>query len=335
MIHRLLIAGLGSIGQRHLRLARQLLPKADIRILRHEPAKTVPDGANGVFSGIEECLAFKPDAAVIANPAPYHVQVAIPLATAGIHLLIEKPISHSSVAAQRLLDICSSTGVVLFTGYNLRFSTSLGHLRNLVHAEHAGRALSVRCEVGQYLPSWRPGIDYRRSVSARAELGGGVLLELSHEIDFLCWIFGEATWVTAEIGHKSSLEVDVEDTAHLLLGFPSLVASLTMDFIRRDATRTCAVICENGTFRWDGLASTVEHYDAQSGKWTESFRGPNLRDETYLAQWHAFLDCIRQRDNSQNMSVSGVQVLRVIEAARQSAKLGRRIYLKNRPAELP
>ena len=81
------------------------------------------------------------------------------------------------------------------TAYNLRFLPSLQAYRERIQFGVIGKVLSVRCEIGQYLPSWRPGSDYRQAVSASRALGGGALLELSHEIDYLRWIFGEVAWV--------------------------------------------------------------------------------------------------------------------------------------------
>ena len=184
-IDRILIAGLGSIGRRHLRLARKLIPNADIRILRHLVTSEVPEYSNGCFSTTEEAVAFAPQIAVIATPATFHISTAQPLAEAGVHLLIEKPLSATLNGVSELIDTCRQQRTVLQIGYNLRFLPSLQRFRDLLGQQVIGKLLSVRCEIGQYLPSWRPGTDYRHGVSARRELGGGVLLELSHEIEYL------------------------------------------------------------------------------------------------------------------------------------------------------
>lgn len=174
VIERVLIVGLGSIGSRHLRLARQLLPKADIRVLRHQAADFVPEDANGCFHDLANALTFAPQLAVVANPAPFHLPVAFPLAEKGVHLLIEKPVSDSAAEVDRLIEVCKSHQCTLMIGYNLRFLPSLTRFRDLVRSgKLAGRITSVRCEIGQYLPTWRKGVDYRKGVSARRDLGGG------------------------------------------------------------------------------------------------------------------------------------------------------------------
>jgi predicted dehydrogenase len=325
LIDRILIVGLGSIGERHLRLARGLFPSADIRVLRHQAGCAVPDGATGCFSNVDEAIHFAPQIAVIASPATFHLVTAHALANAGVHLLIEKPLSASLVGVTQLIETCHQKDTVLLTGYNLRFLPSLQRFRELL-AEHViGKVFSVRCEIGQYLPSWRPGVDYRQTVSARRELGGGVLLELSHELDYLRWIFGEVAWVEGVLSKQSSLEIDVEDTAHLILGFAptddghQLIGTVNLDFIRRDTIRLCTAIGENGSLRWNGLTGVVEQFEAGAKEWRERFSHQHQRDDSYLAEWAHFLDCIRDHKLPLITGGDGLKVLQIIDAARRSS----------------
>jgi predicted dehydrogenase len=106
MINRVLIVGLGSMGRRHLRLARGLMPNADIRVLRHQVASEVLEFSDGCFFGIEEAIAFAPQIAVIASPAPFHITIAQALAETGVHLLVEKPLSASLNRVAHLLETC-------------------------------------------------------------------------------------------------------------------------------------------------------------------------------------------------------------------------------------
>ena len=107
----------------------------------------------------------------------------------------------------------------LMVGYNLRYMKSLIKFREILSKKKIGKILSVRSEVGSYLPSWRKDTDYKKSVSAKKKLGGGVLLELSHDIDYLFWLFGKVEWVSATIYKQSNLKIDTEDTAIITLGF--------------------------------------------------------------------------------------------------------------------
>jgi predicted dehydrogenase len=325
LINRILIVGLGSIGRRHLRLARELLPNADIRVLRHQATNEVPEYSNGSFSSIEEALAFAPQIAVIASPAPFHVATAQALAEFGVHLLIEKPLSASLSGVMQLLETCQKQGVVMLIGYNLRFLPSLQRYRDLLTENVVGKVLSVRCEIGQYLPSWRPESDYRQGVSARHELGGGALLELSHELDYLRWIFGEVDWVKATLSRQSCLEIDVEDTAHLILGFTptfdglQLMGTVNLDFVRHDTTRLCTAIGEKGSLRWNGLKGVVELFEAGAKEWQELFSYRHERDESYLAEWLNFIACVTEHKIPLIAGVDGFKVMQIIEAARSSA----------------
>ncbi|MES9905377.1 MAG: Gfo/Idh/MocA family oxidoreductase [Sedimenticola sp.] len=335
LIKRVLIVGLGSIGKRHLRLARGFLPDADIRVLRHQVCATIPEYANGVFSSLGEAVAFVPQIAVIANPATHHVGSALALARVGVHLLVEKPLAAATDGVPLLLETCREQGVVLLAGYNLRFLPSLQRFRDLLNENVIGRVLSVRCEIGQYLPSWRPGADYRQSVSARRELGGGALLELSHEIDYLRWIFGEMDWVKATLSRQSSLEIDVEDSAHLILGFSpmtdrqTLIGSVNLDFVRRDTTRICTAIGEKGSLRWNGLTAVVEQFEAGAKAWRELFNHQQQRDDSYLAEWQHFLACSSEQQSPLITGADGLKVLQIIDAARQASEKGCQVQIIN------
>jgi predicted dehydrogenase len=328
LIDRILIVGLGSIGKRHLCLARKLLPNADIRVLRHQTTSEVPEFSNGCFFTLKEAIAFAPQIAVIASPAPFHIATAQVFADVGVHLFIEKPLSGSLDGITQLLETCQKQKTVLLTGYNLRFLPSLQRFRDLLSKQVIGKVLSVRCEIGQYLPSWRPDSDYRQGVSARSELGGGALLELSHELDYLRWIFGEVDWVKATLSRQSRLEIDVEDTAHLTLGFVEkadghqLIGTVNLDFIRHDTTRLCVAIGEKGSLRWNGLTGEVSLHESGAKEWRELFSHPHQRDDSYLAEWQNFIGCVTEHKTPLITGQDGLKVLQIIEAARHSATSG-------------
>lgn len=328
MIERVLIAGLGSIGKRHARIVRELLPQAQIVALRHRNGGSdQPADVDHCVTSIEEALRFRPQVAVIANPANLHLKTAGPLAEAGVHLLLEKPISNSVDGVADLIRVGRERRIILMVGYNLRFFLSLQSFRRLVKDQRCGRVLSVHAEVGQFLPSWRPHSDYRTTVSANARLGGGVLLELSHEIDYLHWLFGDVDWVSAIQRRQSALEIDVDDTAHLVMAFAAregerpVLASLNMDFIRHDATRTCTVIGNTGSLRWNGASGVVDLFEQDSGAWRTVFAHHEQRDDSYRAEWQHFIQCIASGDAPMISGDDGLAVLRVVEAAQKSSAL--------------
>lgn len=330
MYERVLVVGLGSIGQRHLRLLRERLPDARIMALRHSSCENLPDGIDACTTSLEEAVSFAPDVAIIATPAPYHYEAAIALAQAGTHLLIEKPLAVNAIEGKELAQ-AAATGVVLQVGYNLRFLDSLRQFRTMLQAGRIGRVVSVRAEVGHYLPDWRPESDWRNTVSARAELGGGVLLELSHELDFLRWIFGEVGAVRSWMGRQGALELDVEDTVHALLEFAAPtprdakgvppVASVSLDFIRRDTVRQCVAIGEDATLRWDAVSSEVR-LTLPSGEDEVLYTTRPDRDASYIAQIDAFLEATRTGTGDAANAVDGIAVLQIADAIRMSHAAG-------------
>lgn len=327
MIERALVVGLGSIGLRHLRLLRAQLPNARIMVLRHGSCDDAIDEADDCTTSLEKAVAFAPQIAVIATPAPFHAASAIALARAGAHLLVEKPMAATIGDARALEDAAKAAGIVLQVGYNLRFLDSLGTFRSALAANRIGRIASVRAEVGQYLPDWRPGADWRNAVSAHPDLGGGVLLELSHEFDYLRWIFGMVRSVRGWTGRQGGLGLEVEDTVHAVLEFaapfpadaPGVapVAAVTLDFIRRDTVRYCVAIGEHATLTWDGVASEVRLIRPGEADEVLHDAKPD-RDASYIAQFAAFLASIEAAAPAVVSGADGVAVLEIVEAVRRS-----------------
>jgi predicted dehydrogenase len=332
-INRILIVGLGSIGKRHLKLARAMIPNADIRVLRHRYTNEIAEYSNGNFFSTEEVINFSPQIAVVANPATFHIQVAEILAEIGVHLLIEKPLSASIDKVSQLIATCKMKNLVLLTGYNLRFLNSLQYFKRCVQSGIIGNTLSVRCEVGQYLPSWRPGSNYEQGVSSQRELGGGALLELSHEIDYLRWIFGDFEWVSASLSKQSNLKIDVEDTVHMTIGFTpkvdghQLIGVLSLDLVRQDAIRICTAIGEKGTLRWNGLNGSVSTFDTNEMKWHELLTLNESPDDSYRAEQYHFLKCVTDNNIPLITGEDGFKVLQIIEAARHSSLLQKRVVV--------
>ncbi|WP_417464351.1 Gfo/Idh/MocA family protein [Kordiimonas sp.] len=322
MIDRLLVAGLGSIGKRHLRLLREALPEADIRVLRHTASTDDIPFANGCFHRLQDAVDFAPQLAVISNPAPFHLETALSMAQVGAHLLVEKPLSNNAEGVSELLGLCADKSLILQVGYNLRFLETLQRFRTELRQGAIGEIFSVRHEMGQYLPDWRPGTDYRQGVSAKAALGGGVLLELSHELDMLRWVFGDISWVSAWTGQQGNLDIDVEDSAMLQLGLKGgLVAQVAMDFLRRDTMRFCTAIGADGSLRWDAISGSVTRYDPTTGAWQDLLLAKPDRDASYRAQIAALLDAIKSGtpDTVAATGADGFAVMKLIDAARHSA----------------
>jgi len=335
MIKRLLIVGFGSIGKRHARVVRKILPRVEIIVLRHQSCDdTLNYDIYHCVTSFKDAIKLKPQLAVIANPATYHLNISLLLANAGVHLFIEKPISNSAKGISSLIKVCKKKNLKLMIGYNLRFLNSLQKFRKFIISKALGEALSVRAEIGQYLPSWRPNFDYQNSVSAKKELGGGVLLELSHDIDYLTWLFGDIIWVNGILEKNSKLKINVEDTAYLTMGFKSkynknvVSANLNMDFIRHDIARNCTVICTKGTLRWNAILGTIEVFKKQTNKWEILFQDKKDPDSSYQEEWKHFIKCINNNISPKVTGQDGLRVIQIIDSLRKSAKNNKTLFMK-------
>ncbi len=234
---KIMIAGLGSIGRRHLRNLLAL-GERDILLYRTQRSTLPDDELAGipVETDLEAALARQPEAVIVSNPTALHMQVAIPAAQAGCHLLLEKPVAESMERIPELEAAVSENGVRVLVGFHFRYHPGLRCIRDLLAAGEIGRPLSVRAHWGEYLPGWHPWEDYRQGYSARLDLGGGVVLTLSHPLDYLRWLFGEVAALWAFTGKNSELELQVEDSAEIGLRFASgMLGSLHLDYNQRPA----------------------------------------------------------------------------------------------------
>jgi predicted dehydrogenase len=327
---RVLLVSLGSIGVRHLRNLRRLCPDTRIAVLRRPGAdadEARAAGADEVLHSLQAALTFAPDAGIVASPAPFHVEAAEALARVGVPLLIEKPLSDGPATAAALVRLCRENSVTLAVGYNLRFLPSLGAAREQIAQGAIGEVFSVRAEVGQYLPDWRRGTDYRQGVTANAKLGGGVLLELSHEIDYLLWMFGMPARVTAVGGRSGQLEVDDEDIVELTIQNerPWRLVSVHLDMLQRRPYRRCRLVGTQGSVEWDGLADTVRLDNLQEGA-PRMLQGVTLTDKNdmYLDELRDFLAAAAAGNAPACTGEDGLHTLAVIEAARHSIAEGGR-----------
>lgn len=239
------------------------------------------------FASIAAALAdHEPAYVVVANRTSEHRAALADLAAAGFRgtVLVEKPL-YAEPAEHTAGDAAELPFERLYVGYNLRFHPGLVRLRDLLAGE---RVLSVQVYAGQYLPDWRPGRDYRDGYSAARAAGGGVLRDLSHELDYLTWMLGSWRAVAAAGGRLSGLDIDGEDTVVALLelaGCPAV--ALQLNYLDRVGRRSVLVNGESRTVELDLVAGRLRIASADDGG-SESFDAG--RDTTYRRQHRAALD---------------------------------------------
>jgi predicted dehydrogenase len=261
---RFLIAGLGSIGRRHLNNLLAL-GEQDIILYRTGRGSLSDEMLQGlpVETDLDLALQREPDAVIVSNPTALHLDVAIPAARAACSLLLEKPVSHSMERIPELQEALREGGGKVLVGYQLRYHPGLQYVRRQLQEGAAGMPVSARAHWGEYLPGWHPWEDYRRGYSAQASLGGGVVLTLSHPLDYLMWMLGEVETVWAFAGRCGDLQIDVEDTAEIGLQFAGgVLGSVHLDYYQQPHAHHLEIVGTQGTLRWDNSSGSAALYRA-------------------------------------------------------------------------
>jgi predicted dehydrogenase len=334
---KVLIIGLGSIGQRHVRNLRALLGDSveliayRVRRLTHVVTPTMgADQERNVeevynirtFPSLDEALAEKPDIAYVCNPSSLHVAVARACLLAGCDIFLEKPLADSLEGTAELVELARTHKRICMVGYQLRFHPCILRLTEIVRSGVLGTLLSVRATIGEYLPNWHPYEDYRTTYAARADLGGGVVVTQIHEFDYLYSLFGFPLRIYALGGHWSDLEIDVEDTASILmeapLGSRVLPIHLHQDYLQSPPSRQCEIIGDKGRAVMDLPSLTVSLYTLGKPQ-ADIFRLENFdRNNLFLDQTRHFLHCVETREKPIVDLADGIQSLRMALAVKQS-----------------
>jgi predicted dehydrogenase len=325
---KILVAGLGSIGRRHLRNLRAL-GENDILLYRTRRATLPDDELAGlpVETDLRRALDLEPDAVIVANPTALHLDVAIPAAEAGCHILMEKPVSHSLNRVDELAAAAKRSGSRILVGFQFRFHPALQKARELLQANSIGRLLSVRAHWGEYLPNWHPWEDFKQGYAARADLGGGVTLTLTHPLDYLRWLCGdvESLWAyTSSLG----LGLPVEDAAEIGLRFQTgIIGSVHVNYNQQPPVHRLEMVGSQGTLHWDNSDGILHQYCAESKAW-ETFSLPEgfERNVMFVDEMRHFLSVVRGESEPVCTLEDGKRALQIALAVLESNQSGRQIH---------
>lgn len=324
----ILIAGLGSVGRRHLQNLRALGYSNFLLYRSHKGALPDAEAAEvdewPVFTDLAEALRRGPDVAVICNPTALHVPVAIAAAEAGCHLFIEKPLSHTLSGCAELQALVRQNRLVTMVGCQFRFHPLLIKLRGQIRDGRLGEVIAARSEWGEYLPGWHPWEDHRRGYSARKDLGGGAILTLIHPLDYLYWLFGEVKKVRASMRSIPSLQTETgDDLAEITLEFKSgVIGQVHLDYIQSPPVHILTVLgdqgratllFEAGTLRWEGRDGSSQLESAPDG-----FE----RNTMFENEMRHFLECIKRRTPACVPLEDGIAALEIAVRAKRDALEG-------------
>ena len=290
----LLIVGVGSIGQRHLRCF-QVTGRVNLslcetnRPLRERIASQY--GIARAYPDLETALADSHDAAVIATPAHLHVPMAVRLAKAGMHLLIEKPLSTELEGLDALEQALAQRKLVAAVAYVLRHQPAMRAMREAIREERFGRPVQLVAVSGQHFPTYRPA--YRETYYTSHATGGGAVQDaLTHLMNAGQWLVGPVDRLAADAAHQVLDGVDVEDTVHVLARHGNLLASYSLNQHQTPSESVITVVCERGTCRLEMHRGRWSWMTQPDTEWREETFPGLERDDLFIAQAHAFLDLL-------------------------------------------
>lgn len=248
---KVLIVGLGSIAKKHIEALFSIDKEVEIYALRSKGALNEVKGVNNLYNLSE--IDFKIDFAIISNPTSSHAKSIKDLIEFQIPLFIEKPLFDSLKPLDVIYDV-NKKGIRTYVGCNLRFLDCIKEIRGILFEERINE-VSIYC--GSYLPSWRPGVDFKKSYSANKELGGGVHIDLIHEIDYAVWLFGFPQQTSKVFNNKSSLEITAFDYAHYFFEYATFSLNINLNYYRKIPKRIIEIVCKENIYEVDLLKNRI------------------------------------------------------------------------------
>jgi predicted dehydrogenase len=298
---KVLIVGLGSIAKKHINAIKNIAIDSEIYAIRSNPNSLAYDGVKNIFSW-HECPS-DIDFIIISNPSSEHYQSIIEAIKFGCPIFIEKPpvidLEHALLIEKEL----KQHRVKTYIAFNLRFHPVINWLKTNINPNEI---LEVSAYCGSYLPDWRKGIDYRNCYSAKKELGGGVHLDLIHELDYLTWIFGFPNNCFAIHNKVSDLDINSSDYAHYYLSYPQLNISVTLNYYRRDPKRQLEIVTKKETIIADVIEGIV-----RDNLGNVLFETKDLPQETYNRQMLHFLQILKDDSAQMNGFAESIKVLKI------------------------
>jgi len=331
LVHlKILVVGYGSIGKRHVDNLTKMKHVELLVCTKNKEANILKKNGIKIFESLTESLKEKPDVGIICNETSFHIKTAIKLAKHNCHLFIEKPLSHSLKDTKLLLNLVKKKKLTTMIGCDMRFHKCIQKIKKIIEHGDLGKIIAVRAENGSYLPNWHPWEDYRNSFASKKNLGGGVVLTLIHEIDYLYWFFGRINEVSAITGKFSDLEISVEDFAAIILQFQkNIVAEIHLDYFQQPESRNCKIIGTKGIIYWDSNSNEVRKYSNSKKKWITKFKYKNFqRNNQFICELEHFLNCIKNQKQTINPIDDAINTLKISLDVKKSSLLKKTVFIK-------
>lgn len=324
MQHRILIIGVGSIGERHARTF-QRTGRAELSICesREELRKTVAEryGIRRAYAGLDEALSDDNfDVGLICTPSHLHIPMATQLVKAGKHVFIEKPLSLSLYGISELMGLVKEKGVKSAVAYTYRSHPALRSMKEAIDSGRFGEPVQVIGTWGQHFPKYRPA--YREIYYTSRKTGGGAIQDvLTHAINAGEFLVGPVSKLMADCGHQVLEGVTVEDTVHVITrqNGDKVMGCYSLNQHQAPNENTVTVICKKGTAKWDlNNARWMSMAEPDAG-WKVEFEFSTERDDIFVNQANIFMDAMEGKGKFACTLEEGLQTLRVNLTVLQAA----------------
>ena len=248
---------------------------------------------------------------VICTPPDSHIKYIKKAIANNAHIFVEKPFSNTLDGVDEVITGAKKKNLILQVGYQFRFHPGLRLTKQLLDEGRIGKLLSIRAEFGYYLPYWHRQEDYRNLYVGHSKEGGGILLDASHEVQYICWLANSyPVSIFCQYSKISNLDIDTEDNADIILKFPNnITANIHLDMINRTYTRYCELVGEKGTLKWNFKKDFIE-LNTEKISFTTT--------DPYLEEIRDFIDCCLNKKEPSIDGQEGVKILRIILSAKQS-----------------
>lgn len=312
--HRVVIVGVGSIGERHLRCfgltGRVRAGFVEVNPTLRQAVAERYGLASGAYDSLDAALAAGFDMGVICTPAHLHLPMAQKMLDAGLHLLIEKPLSTSIDGVEPVRRAIARAGRTVGIAYVLRTIPSLAAMRDAIVGGRFGKPVEVTVTAGQHFPFFRPA--YRDIYYKDRKTGGGAIQDaLTHTVNAVEWMVGPVDRLMADAAHQVLADVSVEDTVHVITRHGGVMGSMALNQHQAPNESTITVVCTQGTARWEAHLNRWRWTTRPDEPWHDETFPPVERDTHFVNQAHAFLDAVEGKRPVLCTFEEGVQTLRV------------------------
>jgi predicted dehydrogenase len=297
---KVLIIGLGSIAKKHINALIKINAEVEIWALRSSIESTNIDGVNNLYDYCE-ITNTKFDFVIISNPTSLHAETIKELIKYDLPMFIEKPV-FNKIIGEKIIQEIKNKGLITYSACNLRFLESLKFSRDFIRNKVINE---VNSYCGSYLPDWRPDTDFRKIYSANKEMGGGVHIDLIHEMDYIYWFFGMPNKLSSIMTSNSSLHISAYDYTNYNLKYDRFSVNIILNYYRRDSKRTLEILTNEGTLFVDLLANNVSY------KNKIIFESNKTILDTYEDQLRFFIKNILEKKEEFNTINEAYQILKL------------------------